>query len=226
LPGSERRTIKASAKTWLLVITALTLIGVVLIFLVSPGQWLDERIDAEAMGQWIESQGTSGIVVFVIGGAMLTGIGMPRQLVALCAGYGFSLLEGLALAIVSVSCGALITFTFSRKVARPWVRQRYPDATNRVDSFIHNQPMLKIITIRLAPVGTNMLTNLAAGSTALPASVFFFASLIGFLPQTLIFVLIGSGLAIDSQQRLLVALALAVVSLLLCWFIYKRAKDQ
>lgn len=217
---------KLSAKTWLIFVTAITLVGVAIILLMSSSQWLGNKIDAETVGAWIDSKGTLGVIGLVVGGALLTGIGLPRQLVALCAGYGFNLLTGSALAIISVSCGALLTFSFSRYFARPWVKRKYPEATQRVDAFIHDQPFLKIITIRFAPIGTNMLTNLAAGTTALPASVFFVASALGFLPQTLVFVLIGNGLAINSQQRVVAAIVLAIVSLLLCWIIYKRTQRK
>lgn len=200
----------------------ITLIGVAAIIALSSGQWIEQWFDAESLAAWVESRGALGIAVFVATGAVLTGVGLPRQLVALCAGYGFSVAAGVLLAIFSVSCGALLTFSFARYIARPWVRHRYPEATAKVDAFIHDQPFLKIVTIRFAPVGTNMLTNLAAGTTALPAPVFFTASALGFLPQTLIFVLIGNGLAIDSNLRLAAALVLAVISLILCGVIYRR----
>ncbi len=106
------------------------------------------------------------------------------------------------------------------------MKRKYPEATRKADAFIHDQPFLKIVTIRFAPVGTNMLTNLASGTTALPVSTFFFASAAGFLPQTLVFVLIGNGLAINSQQQVAAAIVLGIVSLLLCWFIYQRSKKQ
>lgn len=214
----------SSAKTALIVVTVLTLAGVAV--LASAGQWIEAAIDAPALGHWIRSQGVPGAAAFALAGALLTGIGLPRQLVALCAGYGFDLLTGTLIAIVSVSCGALLTFTFSRYLARPWVKRRFPDAISKVDAFIHDQPFLKIVTIRFAPVGTNMLTNLASGTTSLPAFVFFIASIIGFLPQTLIFVLIGNGLAVNSQQRLYAALVLGIISLVLCWIIYQRSKNR
>ena len=215
-----------SAKTWLYIVTAITLLGVAIILLMSSSQWLEDKVDAEAVSAWIASKGVFGVIGLVVGGALLTGIGLPRQLVALCAGYGFDLFVGSALAIVTVSFGALLTFTFSRYFARPWVMRKYPEATQKVDTFIQDQPFLKIVTIRFAPVGTNMLTNLAAGTTALPASVFLTASALGFLPQTLVFVLIGNGLAINSHQRVLAAVILAFVSILLCWVIYKRTQHK
>jgi len=215
-----------SATTWLTLVTVITLVGVAAILLLSSSQWLQSSFDAEAVGQWIDSKGLSGVLAFAIGGALLTSIGLPRQLVALCAGYALSVLAGAALAIISVSCGALLTFTFSRYFARPWVQRNYPNATQKVDAFVGDQAFLKIVTIRFAPIGTNMLTNLAAGTTALPASVFFIASAIGFLPQTLVFVLIGNGLAINSQQQVLAAIILGIVSLLLCWLIYRRSGQK
>jgi len=207
-------------------VTGLTLIGVLAIVVLSPMQWIENRLDSSSLGHWFESRGVLGVLTFAIGGALLTSIGLPRQIVALSAGYGFDVLSGTLLAIVSVSCGALITFTFARRVARPWVMGKFPDAINAVDKFIHDQPFLKIVTVRFAPVGTNMLTNLAAGATVIPASTFFSASVIGFLPQTMIFVLIGNGIAVGSRPQLILAMVLGIVSILLAWLIYRRSPGK
>ena len=213
-------------KFWLAIVTGLTLIGVLLIVLLSPMQWIENRLDTQSLGNWFESRGILGVLAFVLGGALLTSIGLPRQIVALSAGYGFDVLAGTVLAIFSVSCGALLTFTFSRRFARPWVMGKFPDAINTMDRFIRDQPFLKIVTIRFAPIGTNMLTNLAAGATALSASIFFTASVAGFLPQTIVFVLAGNGLAVGSHQQLILATVLGAISILLGWLIYRRSRLQ
>jgi len=189
-----------------------------------PLQYLNQYVDPQLLAGWVQQHGFNGIVIFIALGAITASLGLPRQLVALVAGYSFGFLQGVLLAITSISCGALLTFWFARFIARPWIRRRFPEAVAKVDRFTEDQPFLKILTIRFLPLGTNMLTNLAAGTTKLPAWVFICASFIGFLPQTAIFVLGGHGFNMGSTEQLVFAGALLLLSTLLCLVIYRRHK--
>ncbi|MEH6578128.1 MAG: VTT domain-containing protein [Amphritea sp.] len=191
-----------------------------------PLQYLEQYVDAQALGSWVRQNGFNGIAIFIALGALTASVGLPRQLVALIAGYSFGLLQGLLLAITSVSLGALLTFWFARFIARPWVRRRFPEAVAKIDDFAADQAFLKILTIRFLPLGTNMATNLAAGTTSLSARIFFAASFLGFLPQTAIFVLGGNGLNIDSTGQIVLGGVLLLISSLLCLVIYRRHKTR
>ena len=190
-----------------------------------PLKYIEPYIDAKAFGDWIDQQGFYGMLAFFLFGTCTAAIGLPRQLIALIAGYSFGLLEGILLAIISISLGALLTFWFARFVARPWVRRRFPEAVVKIDSLVVDQPFLKILTIRFLPLGTNMLTNLAAGTTQLPATLFFSASVLGFLPQSTLFVLGGNGININSTHQILLSVCLLLLSSLLCWVIYRKHKQ-
>lgn len=206
----------------LALILLISLTAVWLSYAFPPLQYLKQYIDPQLLAGWVQQNGFIGIVIFITLGAITASLGMPRQLVALIAGYSFGLLQGVLLAITSISFGALLTFWFARFIARPWVRRRFPDAVAKVDRFTEDQPFLKILTIRFLPLGTNMLTNLAAGTTKLSTGVFICASFIGFLPQTAIFVLGGHGFNMGSTEQLMFAGALLLISTLLCLVIYRR----
>lgn len=197
-----------------------------LLYAFPPLKYIEPYIDAKALGVWVDQQGFFGMLVFVIFATCTAAVGLPRQLIALIAGYSFGLFEGVLLAISSISFGALLTFWFARFVARPWVRQRFPEAIVKLDSLIVDQAFLKILTIRFLPLGTNMLTNLAAGTTQLPAKLFFSASFLGFLPQSTLFVLGGNGLNINSSGQISLSVFLLLLSSLLCWFLYRKHKQH
>jgi uncharacterized membrane protein YdjX (TVP38/TMEM64 family) len=71
-----------------------------------------------------------------------------------------------------------------------------------------------------------MLTNLAAGTTKLPAMVFFSASFLGFLPQSTLFVMAGNGLNINSHSQIILSVILLLLSVLLALLIYKKHKHH
>jgi uncharacterized membrane protein YdjX (TVP38/TMEM64 family) len=64
------------------------------------------------------------------------------------------------------------------------------------------------VLIRLLPVGSNLLTNLAAGISSIRSKHFFSGTLLGYLPQTLVFALVGSGVHIAPALKLALAIGL------------------
>jgi uncharacterized membrane protein YdjX (TVP38/TMEM64 family) len=82
----------------------------------------------------------------------------------------------------------------------------------RLGRVLAARPFAATLTLRLLPVGNNTLLNLLAGATGLRALPFLLASLIGYLPQTIVFVLAGSGTQLGRGTKLGVAFVLFAVS--------------
>jgi uncharacterized membrane protein YdjX (TVP38/TMEM64 family) len=80
------------------------------------------------------------------------------------------------------------------------------------------------VLIRLLPVGNNLITNLLAGVSSAPLVSFLAGSLIGYLPQTVIFVLLGSGIHVQPVWSTAISVALFVASGLLGAFLYRRMR--
>jgi len=81
-----------------------------------------------------------------------------------------------------------------------------------------------VMLIRLCPVGSNFLTNYLAGVTAIPFWTFLTASFLGYLPQSFIFALLGSGFADHPKLRLWGGAMLAAFSLSFIWY-FRRSKE-
>jgi len=153
-----------------------------------------------------------GALVFFGAGAALTAFGMPRQAVAFAAGYAFGAWRGglLAMAAQMLSCCA--DFWWARAVARDWAVRRLRGRLARLDRMLASRPFVATLTLRLLPVGNNLLLNLLAGISGLRAAPFLAATLIGYLPQTAVFALAGSGVHVGRTVQLGTALALFAVS--------------
>ncbi|OED38341.1 hypothetical protein AB833_19975 [Chromatiales bacterium (ex Bugula neritina AB1)] len=192
----------------------------------SPSQLLNRFVDPQLIGKWVADRGVAGYIAFMAAGAAAAAIGVPRQLVSLVAGISFALLPALLIAVLSTASGALITFTVSRFFARPLVRRRFPDAVKQLEALALNQPFLKIVVIRFLPLGTNMLTNLAAGATRMPTRVFAAATLLGFIPQTAVFVLIGRGLQVDARSQWLLTGVLSLIAIFICVYLYRSHRAR
>lgn len=158
--------------------------------------------------------GIRGPALFLLLATILTAIGLPRQIPAFVAGYAFGLWDGAAIALISqiLACG--LDFSWSRLLGRAFVYRRFGPMLRKIDSTLAARPFVATLAFRLMPVGSNILLNLAAGLSSVRALPFITASAIGFIPQTVIFALIGRGSAPSHAYVLAIGVAMFVLSAL------------
>jgi uncharacterized membrane protein YdjX (TVP38/TMEM64 family) len=179
---------------------------------------------------WVDSEirgrGLSGEILYLAIGAALTAIGFPRQAVCFLGGYAFGLGLGAGLSLAASLGGCVLAFFYARLMGRSFVQQRFPDRIRRVDDFLHANPLSMTLLVRLLPVGSNLITNLAAGVSGVGALPFLIGSLFGYLPQTVIFALLGSGIHVDPAIRIGASVALFVASGMLGVYLFRRYRKS
>lgn len=204
--------------------------GLVMIAALLAVGWLIEGIGLKSMFEtgWIDSrvrgQGLAGEILFVLMGGAFTAIGMPRQVVSFLGGYAFGFLAGTGLGLVATLAGALASFWFARFMGREFLTRRFPGKVRRIDDFLAGNTLAMILVLRLSPFTHNLTTNLAAGISGARPAPFFAASALGYLPQTLIFALLGSGFQFDPLLRTALSVALFVVSTILGLWLWRRTR--
>ena len=192
--------------------------GLLLIASLAAIAWAFEKtglgIDLDTT--WIDSQvrgkGALGEAFFFAAAALFVSVGLPRQIVSFLGGYAFGFLAGTLLALAATALGCVVAFGYARLLGRAMVQHRFSARIRRIDDFLHDNPFSMTLLIRLLPAGSNLLTNLAAGVSSVRAVPFLAGSTIGFVPQTMIFALAGSGVSLDPAFRVGLAMALFVVA--------------
>lgn len=190
------------------------LLGTSLVAFAWAAEWLAA---ADILSErWIDGtvagHGIAGYAAFFAVGTLATALGLPRQLVAFLGGYAFGAIVGTELALLATSLGCAATFAYARLLARSMIARRYADRVRRLDGFLNAAPFRMALIVRLLPVGSNLLTNLAAGVTRVRFAPFLAGSAVGYLPQTLAFALAGGGLHVAPVLNIVLAAALFVVS--------------
>ena len=187
---------------------------------------LGEAVNETWIDAHIRGQGLHGELLFVGVGAVLTALAIPRQVVAFLAGYAFGVGEGTLLGATAALGGCVLVFYYARLFGRGLLQARLGRRAARFDAFITRHPFGATLLIRLLPAGSNLLTNLVAGVSSVHARHFFTASWLGYLPQTLVFVLVGSGAQIDPATKTLLAVGLFVVSGAIGVSLYRRVRHD
>jgi uncharacterized membrane protein YdjX (TVP38/TMEM64 family) len=135
--------------------------------------------------------GVRGPAMFLLVATFLTAIGLPRQVPAFVAGFAFGPWYGTVIALVSQVLACSLDFIWARAIGQDFVRRRFGKAFAKLDKTLAVHPFTATLMLRLMPVGSNMLLNLAAGLSSVRILPFLAASAIGFIPQTAIFAMFG-----------------------------------
>ncbi|GAB0114094.1 TVP38/TMEM64 family protein [Acidisoma sp. C75] len=205
-PGAARKPVwKLFAKPLGLAL-GLVLAGVVL-------KTLAGGVKGGVFAHYVMGHGLQGEVLLVLGGALLSAAGLPRQVVAFAGGYAFGLKTGFLLALIGQTLGCVLDFFWARAIARDWVQARLGSGRlARLDARLAGHPFTASLTLRLLPVGNNVALNLLAGISSVSAPAFLSASALGYVPQTLVFALLGSGVQVSHGLQIALASALFLAS--------------
>ena len=177
----------------------------------------EEWIDREVRGK-----GVPGELLFLAVGAFATAVAVPRHVISFLGGYAFGFGLGGALAVAATEIGCMVDFFYARAVGRPLVSARLGARVRRLDDFLAANPFSMTLLIRLLPVGNNFATSLAAGVSRVPARPFLLGSLLGYIPQTMVFALAGSGVEMGARYRIALAALFFVVSGSIGIWLYRR----
>ena len=173
----------------------------------------------------IRNNGLYGFFLFALIAALLVTFGFPRQIVSFLAGYAFGLVLGTSVALVACAIGCCLAFFSARLIGRNWLKSKFPERIEKADRFFSANTFVTTVLIRFMPAGSNFITNLVAGVSGASATTFISASTIGYIPQTLIIALLGSGFNIENRTQILVSAALFAISIALGLILYRKYKN-
>ena len=187
---------------------------------------LGNSINEAWINEHVRRHGVQGVLVFLLMGAIFTAIGLPRQIIAFLGGYAFSVMLGTLLGALAALLGGMLTFAYARLFGKGLLHSRLGRRAKQFDAYIGQHPFSMTLLLRLLPVGSNLLINLAAGISSIRPLVFFAGTFVGYLPQTLVFALVGSGVHVAPAIKLGSAIALFIVSGAMGAYLYHRYRQE
>jgi uncharacterized membrane protein YdjX (TVP38/TMEM64 family) len=151
-------------------------------------QWL------EAFSEWVGNLGPWGIAIFIGAYVLATVLLLPGSVLTIGAGFVFGLGWGLFAVSIGSTLGAASAFLISRFIARERVEAMALENESflRIDKAIGAQGAKLILLLRLSPLIPFNLSNYFYGLTAVKFWPYVFASWIGMLPGTLLYVYLGA----------------------------------
>lgn len=188
--------------------------------------WLGFLTDENQMAGYLHAQGVRGLLVVSAAGTLYTAAGGPRQLLAFVLGFALDSLYGTLLSTLITLFGAATCFYTARLLLRTSLIRRFGHRMARFNQLFQTHTATKILMVRLLPVGSNLLTNLLGGCSSIRFSAFALGSVLGYLPQMLIFALAGAGIGQADHYQFVLSVALFIVASLLGGYLYHQHRNQ
>jgi uncharacterized membrane protein YdjX (TVP38/TMEM64 family) len=160
--------------------------------------------------------------VFLLAGAFMIMIGTPRSVISILGGIVFGLFWGILLALLAAMLGSTIIFLLTKWLGRPLFKQKVGGYLKVIENHTRADGFLLVLIMRQLPL-TSLLINVLLGLTSISLGIFLLGSIVGLLPETIIFALFGSSLQESFALRVSIASSLWVLLIVVVRLFFRRS---
>lgn len=122
----------------------------------------------------------------------------------LIAGFLFGYFWGSVLVVFSYSVGAVVNFLLIKYIFKEVFAYKFNKFKNLVQSDNKSRVILNLIGLRLIPIIPFWILNIVSALLNISLKVFFLTTVIGIIPTSIIYVVIGDGVRdlVNQNQQL------------------------
>ncbi|MBI4980171.1 TVP38/TMEM64 family protein [Candidatus Woesearchaeota archaeon] len=201
------------------------IIGIIAFFYFAENNpWVKEYLSQpESIKTLVLSWGIAAPVVIILLQFLQSTVSIiPGQVTTIAAGFLFGPIWGGIYSLIGVTLGSETIYSISKKYGKKLALKIFnPIEMAHFQHFFKQKGNWSIFLARIMPFFPNDLVSFTAGLIGIKRKNFHLYSTLGFIPQIILFSLIGWGLSPDTAQITL-AVLVAVVILLFLAVIFKN----
>jgi uncharacterized membrane protein YdjX (TVP38/TMEM64 family) len=171
-------------------------------------EWFDDpgqiKLEIIACGIW-------GPLIYILLYAVGPSFLVPGAVMTIAGGLAFGTLWGSVYSLLGADFGALVAFGAGRFLGRSFVSRIVGVRFERLMGRIERYGFQIIFYLRLVPVIPYNALNLLAGASPIRFRDYFWASMIGMVPGTILFAFLGDALWHPASPRFALAVGLIVI---------------
>jgi uncharacterized membrane protein YdjX (TVP38/TMEM64 family) len=186
------------------------LVGGSIYLLATHAEWFENprlvKVEVTRWGAWGP---IAYILLYAVGPSFL----VPGAVMTIAGGLAFGAFWGALWSVIGADLGALIAFGAGRFLGRSFVQKFVGERFQKLMGRLARNGFYIILYLRIVPLIPYNALNLLAGASPIEFRDYFWASVIGILPGTILFAMLGDALWHPMQPRFFIA-----VALILCCF--------
>jgi len=203
-----------------LVKTAAFVLLVALFLMVGHALHLEERVSIESVREALTKTGGWQYVLFALLYCIAALIPFPTAILSSASGALWGAYIGTGMTVLSATMASCLPFVLARIMARSAARKMMEghSGASRCDRFAGRNGFAAVLVMRLIPIFPWDMVNYLSGLCSIRFRDYFLASLIGTIPASFTYNLMGASLggSVDKTAVFAVAfLSLAIASIFL-----------
>jgi len=184
--------------------------------------WRGMFRDSRELAEWLLSFGAWAVLISIIVMIIQTiATPVPLFLVAGANGFIFGVAWGIVITLVGALLGATVAFYLARVIARDYFSKRLSRYLPQVDEMSKKSGAKVIFLARLVPILPSSVISYAAGLSKVSFGGFFVASVLGKLPEIIVYTFLGHSL--ERAEGLLTKVTVVIILIsLLCFSLQSK----
>lgn len=148
-----------------------------------------------ALRQWADARPLSAPLVFGLVYAVAVSVSIPgATILTLAAGLLFGLVMGTVIVVVAATVGASALFLAAKTSFGDLLKRKAGGRIARFSEGFRDDALSYLLVLRLVPLFPFWLVNLVPAFFDVPLRTYVFATALGILPASAVYVSVGNGL--------------------------------
>jgi uncharacterized membrane protein YdjX (TVP38/TMEM64 family) len=177
--------------------------------------------DPQSIKREVVQWGFWGPIIYMLLYAVGPSFLVPGAVMTIAAGLAFGTGWGSVYSLIGADVGAVVAFGAGRWLGKSFVERIVGERFHEVLRKIARNGFQIIFYLRMVPVIPYNALNLLAGASPIKFKDYFWASMIGMIPGTILFAFLGDALWHPMSPRFFLAVLLIALSVL-CGEIWRR----
>ncbi|MGG7076792.1 TVP38/TMEM64 family protein [Clostridium sardiniense] len=174
-----------------------------------------KNIDMEKISMFIEEKGTFSAIVYVLFYTIKPFfIIIPTNIIAIVGGTLFGPIKGFLLTMAGFWVSGTIAFYVSRLLGRDFVEGIIGNRFIKLDNNIEKKGFKILFLLRLPPILPYDPLSYACGFTKIKYKDFILASLLGVVPETMCYSMLGKSFSNPFSIEFFVPIAILVIGVI------------
>ena len=182
-----------------------------------------KNLDVDNLTKILQERREYAVVIFILGCfAKPFLIAFPSAVLSLVSGTIFGPIKGFLLSMLGFFISGTIAFFISRKLGREFVERILKGKLISLDKNMETKGFKILFLLRLPPILPYDPLSYACGLTNIKYKDFILASLLGVIPETLCYCIIGKNVSNPLSPQFIIPVLFIIIATISSGFIFKK----